>query len=87
MLKKILSLTLTFFHNGSPFFLRAPGDSRFTRIYTLANGFDASLNAGPFWHYPCVALSGDTLLITCTANDTDNRRSAVLMEIPLSSLI
>jgi len=67
--------------------LRRKGEECFSRVFTLGDGSDNEIKAGPFWHYPCAALRGDTLLVTCTANGTDNLRSAVLFEIPTSSLM
>lgn len=66
--------------------LRREGNPYFTAVYSLGDGYDPVLGAGPFWHYPCAAVVGDNLYITCTANGPDNRRSAVLMTVPLSSL-
>ena len=68
--------------------LRGKGSRFFTRAWLLADGYDDSLNAGPYWHYPCACIEADTLHISCTVSGPGDNpaRHAALFSIPLRAL-
>ena len=64
------------------------GENRFNRVWLLADGFNRTLNAGPFWHYPCACAANGCLYVSCTVSDASGSalRHAALFTIPLVSL-
>ncbi|MDO4291918.1 MAG: exo-alpha-sialidase [Eubacteriales bacterium] len=65
----------------------AVGEEYFDRLYVLRDGYDEGLDAGPFWHYPCVCECGDILCISCTSSSKEpNVRHGILIQIPIDSI-
>lgn len=68
--------------------LRKDSTSAFDRVFTIFDGMDRELEAGPMWHYPCAVEYKEALYITCTASRAnDIRRHAALAVIPVCSLM
>lgn len=67
--------------------LRSSSEADFTRVYTIFEGEDKQLNAGPMWHYPCAVEHAGHLYVSCTASRMDDvRRHAAIAVIPVDSL-
>ncbi len=68
--------------------LGSTDEYRFERVWLLADGFNGTLNAGPFWHYPCACTANGCLYVSCTVSDAGGSavRHAALFTIPLVSL-
>lgn len=67
--------------------LRGDGKADFTRVYTIFDGEDEQLDAGPMWHYPCAVEHVGRLYVSCTASRMDDvRRHAAFAIIPVESL-
>ena len=66
--------------------LRRNADTPFDRIWTIADGFSDTLDAGPFWHYPCACTSGGYLHVSCTASAHSIVRHAAVFSLPLDEL-
>ena len=66
--------------------LRENMDSDFDRLYLLRDGFDAGLQGGPYWHYPCACEKDGVLYITCTVSGEGIERHAALLTVPVVSL-
>ncbi len=66
--------------------LRKNMDSGFDTLYLLRDGFDADLQGGPYWHYPCACEKDGMLYITCTVSGEGIERHAALMTVPVASL-
>ena len=66
--------------------LRAGPDAPFDRAYTVFEGYDQTLRAGPYWHYPCAAIHEGRLFISCTSSGDGVRRNAALANIELDQL-
>jgi len=62
------------------------GNGGFTKRFVLAEGYDETLQCGPYWHYPCACEWNGTLYVSCTANGPDNARDAVVLRIPIEAL-
>lgn len=55
--------------------------------YVLRDGYDNLLDAGPYWHYPCVTIDENYMYISCTASSNSVKRNAALISIPLAEII
>lgn len=66
--------------------IRRRGADGFERVLTLVRGEDRSINAGPYWHYPCACVFGDTLYVSCTSSGEGVARHAALLRVPLDEL-
>lgn len=66
--------------------VRSAPDRAFDAVYLLRHGYDATLHAGPYWHYPCACEAGGVLYISCTSSHTSNIRHGALIRVPVSSI-
>lgn len=66
--------------------LRGGIDRPFDRAWLLADGFNAELDAGPYWHYPCACIADGWLHISCTASSQSVVRHAALFSLPLQAI-
>lgn len=62
-------------------------NSNYYISYVLRNGYDSSLCAGPYWHYPCVAVDENYMFISCTTSSNSVYRNAALISVPLAEII
>ncbi len=67
--------------------VRLPGEIGFSRLYLLREGYDSTLDAGPYWHYPCACEQGGILYVSCTVSaEEGNVRHGALLRIPIDTL-
>lgn len=66
--------------------LRDGENAPFDRTWLLADGYDATIDGGPYWHYPCACLLGDRLLVSCSSSGEGIVRHAALIEMDIAGL-
>lgn len=66
--------------------LRDGPDEPFDRAYVVAEGYDDSLDGGPYWHYPSVAMQNGVVYVSSTSSGDGVERHAALHSISLQKL-